>query len=267
MESPPLAVGATDGRDEFFQSLAHLLARRVVHTLAEVSDRALPVALVSVETLTESHLALDAVEEGIAHLLRQLGERSLLVRAEVFDDGEERTLHVGRALLVGGGEGQEEFVGALGRVGDDFGRVNFKNRAEAVAAFARAVDRVEGERARLQRRDVDAADDAGHALRVEFFLAVNDRDEHRAARQFERRADGFGQTLVDAGLDEQAVNHRLDGVVAPLIELNLFVERQQFAVDARAEEAVFSQLLKLLLELALAAADDGGEHHHALAFR
>ena len=67
-------------------------------------------------------------------------------------------------------------------------------------------------------------------------------------------------------LDQQAVNDGFDGVVAPLVELDLFVERDQLAVNARAQEAVLAELLQLLLELALAAAHDGREHHHALAF-
>jgi hypothetical protein len=63
-----------------------------VHPLGEVADGALPVRRVSVETLAESELAFDAVEEGVAHLSGQLVEGRLRVGAEVFGDGEQRAL-------------------------------------------------------------------------------------------------------------------------------------------------------------------------------
>ena len=113
-----------------------------------MADRALPIALIAVLAVAESHLPRDAEEEGIAHLFRQSGEGHGPARAEMFDDGQERALQIGRALLVGRAE-EDLLVHALVRFGDELRRVNFEHHAETVAAFARAVGRVERERARL----------------------------------------------------------------------------------------------------------------------
>jgi hypothetical protein len=115
----------------------------------------------------------------------------------VFGDGDDRAAQISRALLVSRAE-KDQFVGLLGRFGDEFHGVNFEHGAESVATLARAVGRVEREGARFERRDVDAAIHAGHALRIHLLFAVDDGDEHRAVRQLQSRADGFGETFVDA---------------------------------------------------------------------
>ena len=50
----------------------------------------------------------------------------------------------------------------------------------------------------------------------------------------------------------------------PLVERDLFVERPQHAVDARAHEALPRQLLQVLLVFALAPAHDRRQHHDAV---
>src|SRR5262245_11836421 len=55
-------------------------------------------------------------------------------------------------------------------------------------------------------------------------------------------------------------------MIAALVQRDLFVERTQFAVDARAVEAARPELFNLFFELAFAAAHDRREDHHALAF-
>ena len=69
------------------------------------------------------------------------------------------------------------------------------------------------------------------------------------------------------GFSDQAIDHHLDGVVAPAIELDVLVERAQLAVDAHLGEAARAQRRQLLLELALAAADDRRQHVDALVVR
>ena len=70
--------------------------------------------------------------------------------------------------------------------------------------------------------------------------------------------------MLDAGLDQQAVNHDFDGVVLALVEIDFVFQIDQFAVDAGAGKTVLNKLFHLLLELALAAANDGRHHHDAI---
>jgi len=44
------------------------------------------------------------------------------------------------------------------------------------------------------------------------------------------------------GLTSRRVNHYLDGVVLPLVQINLILEVQQFTIDAGTGEAVLYQL-------------------------
>ncbi len=70
--------------------------------------------------------------------------------------------------------------------------------------------------------------------------------------------------MLDAGLHQQAVDHDFDGVVLALVELEIVFQAHQFAVDASAREAVLDELFHLLLELALASANDGSQNHDAI---
>src|ERR1700746_1785439 len=73
--------------------------------------------------------------------------------------------------------------------------------------------------------------------------------------------------MLDSGLHQQAVNHDFDGVILPFVELDFVVQIYQFAIYARAREAVLHQLLHFFLELAFAAANDWGENHHSILRR
>ena len=88
-----MALGAPDGRDQLFNaSLRTSLGRRFVHALAQLADRALPIALVLVEPLSESNLPFEPVEECVADFAGQLAEGQLRVGLEMLDDGEQRGL-------------------------------------------------------------------------------------------------------------------------------------------------------------------------------
>ena len=63
------------------------------------------------------------------------------------------------------------------------------------------------------------------------------------------------------------IDDDLDGVVAAAIELDVFFERAELAVDAGLRVAADAQPGELLLELALAAANDRREHVDALVLR
>ena len=152
----------------------------------------------------------------------------------------------------------------LGGIDDHFGRVEGPLAAQAVTLLAGAVRAVEGERARLQLRNAGAAFGAGQFLRIQPLFAVDHRDQHQAVGQLGGGLDGRFQPLLDARLHQQAVHHHFDGVVLALVERDVFVERAQHAVDARAHEALPRQLLEVLLVFALAAAHDRRQHHDAI---
>src|SRR5687768_13948702 len=56
-------------------------------------------------------------------------------------------------------------------------------------------------------------------------------------------------------------------MVATLIQTNFFIERQQFAVNARPQESVFREFLQFLLKLSLSTTNDRRENHDAFTFR
>ena len=157
----------------------------------------------------------------------------------MFADREQRAAEIGGALFVGGAH-VAEFVRRLARVGNQFQRIDLHHRSQAVTTFARAVSRVERERARLERRHVDAAVHARHSFRVELLFAVDNRNQHRAAGQLQRGSNRIGQSFANAGLDQQPVDDGFDRVISSLVEPDLFVERQQFAIDARRRKPSFA---------------------------
>src|SRR3982074_3683720 len=79
----------------------------------------------------------------------------------------------------------------------------------------------------------------------------------------QRGLDGVDQALVGnsatSSLDHEAVDDDLDVVLALLVELDLFVEGADDAVDAGAGEAALSRVGQDLLVLALALLDERRE--------
>ena len=141
------------------------------------------------------------------------------------------------------------------------------HRAQALAFGARAVRRVERERARRHLGHADAALDARQPAREQPVAAVERVDDDDVVGEVQRHLDRFGQAALDARLHDQPIDDDLDGVIAAAIELDVFVERAEDAVDAGLGEALLLQLRQLLLELALAAADDRRQHVDARILR
>ena len=84
-------------------------------------------------------------------------------------------------------------------------------------------------------------------------------DDDVAFADAERGVDGFGQSAADAGGGFQAIDDDLDVVPHLAIEREVVGERNVFAIDAGAHEALLAQVLEQVLVLAFLAADDGGE--------
>ena len=122
-------------------------------------------------------------------------------------------------------------------VGHDAARIEVPGRAQPLAAGARAVRRVERERARRHLRDADAADHARQLPRVEPVAVLVRLDQHHIVGELERDVHRGGQPALDAAAHDQAVDDDVDVVVAPAVERDVLVERSQLSVDARLGEA------------------------------
>jgi hypothetical protein len=150
--------------------------------------------------------------------------------------------------------------------------VDLELGADAGAARARAVGRVERERPRLDLVDGDrVVVGAGHPLREPALpdgvrvvrVHVDELDEQHAAREVERGLDRVGQASLGAGvaaLGHQPVDDDLDGVLELLLQLRRLGQRDDLAVDAGPRETLGLELGEQVDVLALAALDDRREH-------
>ena len=146
-------------------------------------------------------------------------------------------------------------------------RIEVVHRAQPLALLAGAVGRVEREGARRHLRHADAAPRAGQPPGEEAIAAVERVDDDDVVGEAEGDLDRLGEPALDPGLEDQPIDDDVDGVVAPPVELDVFVERSLLAVDAHLRESAGAQPGELLLELALPAAHDRREHVHALLVR
>ena len=195
-----------------------------------------------------------AEEEEALLVLRQLVpgpvEVDLVAVADRLDDG----LVVARAP---NGPGDERaFADRDGRIGHEQVRVDALLRAEAHAARAGPVRRVEAEDARLELREPDPVLGAGEALGEGHRLAVDDVDRDEPVGQGERGLDRVREAVAQIRLDREPVDHDLDRVLELLVQLDLLVEEPLLAVDLDAREALVPQVLEEVLVLALPVPDD-----------
>ena len=158
---------------------------------------------------------------------------------------------------------------ALLRVGDDELGVDLLAGADAGALGAGAEGRVERERPRLERLEGQPVVDAGEvlgegALAVRVVLVeVDEVEDDEAAGQAERGLDRVGEPALGALLDREPVDDHLDRVLLLLLELRRLGQRVDDAVDPDAGEALGLQGAEQVDVLALAGADDRGEHLEA----
>src|SRR5882762_9297125 len=103
------------------------------------------------------------MEEGVTNFFREFGEWQLRICIEMLGDCQQGALQVCGAGPIHGSH-EAKFVGSNICVGNEFGGINFQNRAQSVTALASAVGRVERKGTWLQRRNVDTANDTSHAF-------------------------------------------------------------------------------------------------------
>ena len=209
----------------------------------------------AVAVLDVDALAARAVEEELALLLGQLGPRRLQVDLPAVGDAldhrlvEVRVHHRPRH--------ERALADGERRVGHDEVGIDLQLRAEARAARAGAVRRVEREDARLELRQRDAVLGAREVLAEEHLLfGVEDVDRPRGRRRAGRGLDRLREPLAEVGLHHEPVDDDLDRVLVLLVEDDLLLEQPLLAVHLHAREAVGAQLLEHVLVLALAVAHD-----------
>ncbi len=286
------AGGAGRGGHEVHHVLAIAVAARFVDGVAQIGEDA-------VEAGARGFALGRTVDQDVLLLGRQVFEGLLQIDV-VAVGGEVDELE---QVLRGGAGAEAAVEQRLGPVGDDLGRVEIVERAEAMALGAGAEGGVEGEAARLELGDVEAAIGAGHGGGEELFFAVGEPDENEAVGQLQSLGDGGFEAFFDGGLvagrlsrgdasflafpglriqtwgtrlcgrrsirsvgglQQDAVDDGFDGVVLALVESGRLGEVHDLAVDARAK-ALLIKLVEQVLELALAASDDGRHDGDALA--
>src|SRR5215467_4338858 len=118
-----------------------------------------------------------------------------------------------------------------GGIGNDLGRVYLRAVTKAVTGRARSVRTVERKRPRLDRRHRYPAFGTSHSLGVQPLFAIDDRDKHQAGGQFRGRGDRVFQSILYPRLYQQAVDDDFDGVIAAFVQLDVFVQLPDLAVD------------------------------------
>src|SRR5690606_12610398 len=268
-EPSPVASIAPDLAQVLPILLPHALGRGLAVPAHQRRDHALeanpPASMVLAALLAPGDpnlLALDAVENLLPLLLRQLAERHVEIDTglarERFDDAVRPPL----AALDGGRPWSDRALadGELG-VRDDQIRVDLGPHPEPVARPTHSERRVEREALRAERRVADAT---ARARRREVFGLAALRLHRQLALSFaQAKLHGFRQARARRGLDGEPVDHELDGVLALLVERRRGVQPEDLAVDAYADEAAPRELLEQVAELALAMGDEGSEQQNA----
>ena len=199
-----------------------------------------------------------AEEQHLARFARQPRERHVEIDAEV---ARQRLQRVAHQLAIAFRPRRDRAVGQrLRLVGDHALRIEVDHRSEALTVAAGAVRRVEREGARRHLRHAEPAVYAREPPREEAVAAFVRVDDDDVVGEREGGVDRLHQTALDSAAHDQPIDDDIDRVIAPPIELDVLLERSELAVDARLRVAALPQRSELLLELALAAADDRRQH-------
>ena len=271
------AGGARLEFHELFQFFAHEVAFRVGVAAFQVRDDPL-------ELGHEAHgfLARAAVHdlEGRAgtaqdRVVRRLGQVApggLHAEAHVLGQRLEfvPVVHAAARALLAPGENRALGDGEL--VVDDLVRAELLLAAQARAVPARAVRRVEAERAGFEFLQHAAVFGAGELLGVQFLVRaavlarVGHQDAQQALAAAQAQFDALGDAAAVALAQRHAVDDHVHVVLLELLQLQLlgFFQLVQRAVHPHARETLAAQVGEQLAILALAAAHDRGEQDGAL---
>ena len=260
LEASAVAVGARPQRHPLLDALLLGLRLRLVVATLEAGEQTLPghaVRALAAEAVLVGHhdpLAVGALQEQILLGLGQLAPRHVERYVEALRDRQDERLEE-----VGAGHVprlQRTAFDRHRRVGLHQLRIELRQRAETVAVGARAVRAVEGEHSRRELGERHAVIGAGEALGERQRLAVDHRDVEQPVGELERGLDRVGQAAAQIVLEDEPVHDDGEVVLELLVEHDLILEQQRLAIDLDASEALATQPLEHVLELALAATHD-----------
>ena len=134
--------------------------------------------------------------------------------------------------------------------------IEFPMAAKTCAFRAGSVRIVEGEHARRDFRQADAAVHTGKILAEHQKFPVHYLNIDDAFSQLERRFQGIRQTLLHALPHEKPVNDHLDGMLLVLFQLDLLIHIIHFTVNPGPYIALLADMLQKFLVLAFLAPYD-----------
>ena len=195
-------------------------------------------------------LAACAVQVQVLVLARELPPRPVERDFPAVGDRLEHLLEEARPGDVPGR--QRAVADREDGVRHDQLRIHLERRSEPGAGRARAVWRVEGERARGELGQRDAVLRARELLRVRVHRAVDDAHLDQAVADAQRRLDRVVQPLPQVVLDDEPVDDGRDVVLVLLVERRHLLQEVGLTVHAHAGEALAAQALEHVAVLALA---------------
>ena len=152
--------------------------------------------------------------------------------------------------------------------------IKLVTRAKAITFGASPIGTVEAERSRLHLFEADVAFRAGIDGTVQLVFPAVIRalapprvrlrvitNGHQAIAESNRHLNGFGQTRIDAGTNDNAVNDSIDVMSLASFEFGRLIDLVDISVDARPDQARLANLGKDFLMLATSAAHQRREQH------
>ncbi len=206
-----------------------------------------------------------AVQDDLSHTLGQFPEWGVEIEFVVAGKRRNELKVIGVTTIPAADSAARK---AQLVVVNDPGGIEERAHAESVASAAGTGGIVEREHARLQLGEAVAAKRAGKARREQQLLVrrvIHPSDPRAAVTERQCGFERLGETQGLVATDLESVHHRLDGVLAPAIELFDPVELDHFPIDARAYVALGSQAVEDLRVLALAPLHDRCEQHEPRA--
>ena len=256
--------------------LAHPGAVSLAQAAFHVGNHALEDAADLIDTagVVEAELDLVLARPAQEHLLDAVGQvlpRGLLVEPVMLRQRVDGLGQVGRLGL--GPRHDRALVHRQGRVGHDQAVVEEQLDSQTVTDRAGAERRVERKQPRLDLGDGEAADGAcellGEGQALGFALGpllLRQLQMGDAVGQVQRGAQTVCQPRLQPLAHDDAVDHDVDVVAELLVQGRRVVQVVEGAVDLDPLKALAAQLGQLLLVLALAVADDGGQQIGARPF-
>ncbi len=189
-------------------------------------------------------LVAASIQQHVADRLVELRIRSLDVEVKVTGQAlnELKVIRIAAIPASHRATGQTQL-----RVPDHAGGIEKLANAQAITGFTGAGRVVEGKQSWLQLHDAVVTYRAGEPVgeqdpRVR--PVSHRRDLGGSIGELERRLEGLGQPLGNVGPDLEPIDHDLDRMFPPKIQLRRIIQLVGFAVDPGSYETLGAQLGK-----------------------